>query len=135
MEPTAQQVQSVQGQLSPEQPTVVKTKVCPLCKYVVQPSWYFCPNCSKKLKMKPLSTSIWRQIGVYLVSIIFPPFGIFPAINYFRQPSWKARTVGILCILFTILSVWVTIWYTNVLFKQINTEMNTQLEPLQKLGY
>jgi len=135
MESTAQPNQIQPQPVATEPVPVAKPKVCPLCKYVVSSNWYFCPNCSKKLKMKPLSTSIWRQIGVYLVSIIFPPFGIFPAINYFRQPSWKARTVGILCVLFTILSIWVTIWYADVLLKQINTEMNAQLEPLQKLGY
>ena len=129
MEPSSSNEQSAK----PEQATVSTSKICPLCKYVVQKSWYFCPNCSKKLKMKPLSTSVWRQIGVYLISSLIPPFGIFPAFNYLRQSTWKARTVGIICLLLTVLSIVLMTWYTEVLIKHVETQVDPALGALQNL--
>ncbi|HUD44074.1 MAG TPA: hypothetical protein VMR41_00875 [Patescibacteria group bacterium] len=126
MDPTQQPIQ-------PAPVDTQSTKICPVCQYVVEDSWYFCPNCSKKLKMKPLPTTVWRQIGVYLLSVCLPPLGLFPAFNYLRQHSWKARIVGLMCILFTILSIVLTTWYAMNLMQQINTEMKSQLAPLQQL--
>jgi len=50
--------------------------VCPTCHQPVSPEDYFCPNCGKDLKAKPLSVSITTQIGIYLLSIFLPPLGL-----------------------------------------------------------
>ena len=78
---------------------------CEKCKYQIQPEWYFCPNCGKVLKEKPISISIRKQILIYLVSFFLAPLGLGWGIKYIRYKDNKVRLVGLIAILLTIISL------------------------------
>jgi hypothetical protein len=79
--------------------------ICPICHNPLQPTWYFCPNCGKNLKEKPFSISILKQIFIYSVSFFLTPLGLTWGIKYVRSPDPKVRTVGIISIFFTVISL------------------------------
>ena len=78
---------------------------CPTCKLTIQGAWNFCPNCGQTLREKPLSTSILRQLVIYLISFFLPPFGLGWAFKYLRQKETSAKIIGVISILLTIISV------------------------------
>jgi len=98
----------VEGNQTIENVLNVQTQNCPSCELITYKDYYFCPNCGKQLRKKPLSTSIGKQIGLYLLSIFLPPFGIFPGIKYLLEKSGKAKMIGLVTIVLTIASVYVT---------------------------
>ncbi len=108
---------------------------CQVCHIVVRNNWYFCPNCGKKLKNAPLSTSAWKQFQLYILSIFLPPFGLIPGMRYLFDKNGNAKLVGTICLLLTVLSSILTIWITMVLVQQINIELNHALTPLPGLQY
>lgn len=108
---------------------------CKFCGFLVSDNFYFCPNCGKKLKEPPLSTSIGKQLGIYALSIFLPPLGLLPGIKYLRQNDNKAKIIGVLAIALTIISTIVTI---NITLNFINNPLGNnskQLRELQNLGY
>src|SRR5438552_17873142 len=88
------------------------TRTCPSCKTLTYAVYFFCPTCGKQLRAKPLSTSIGKQIGIYLLSFFVPPFGLWPAFKYLTQKEMKAKIVGLVAIILTILSLVITTYYT-----------------------
>lgn len=80
-------------------------KLCPKCKAEVSEDNYFCPNCGQVLKAKPSDTGIPKQILIYLVSFFLAPFGLGYVFTYIRQPDKKARTIGIVALILTILAI------------------------------
>lgn len=104
---------------------------CPSCKQKILEQDYFCPNCGKKLKDKPLSTTIARQIFIYSVSLFLPPLGLWSAVKYLKQGSEKTRMIGFISIILTIISTGITIWisvgFMNEFNKQLNQQLNSSL--------
>ncbi len=98
---------------------------CPACRQPVNPDFYFCPNCGKKLRSKPLSTSIWTQAWIYFVSVLLPPLGLWPAVKYVRSDDKKARTIGIVAILLTVIGIIIAVWYTIGFINQLNQSINS----------
>jgi len=78
---------------------------CTICKQPIEVNWNFCPNCGNVLRIKPLSTSVLRQLVIYAVSFFLPPFGLGYAFKYLRQSDHKSRMIGIVSIIFTVLSI------------------------------
>lgn len=107
---------------------------CPKCQLPVLANFYFCPNCGKSLRPKPLSVTVGKQIGVYLLSFLLPPLGLWPGIKYLRQSDDKAKIVGLVAIVLTILSIGISIYYFGVLMKTINQTINSQLNLPQAGG-
>jgi len=100
---------------------------CPSCKQNIALSDYFCPNCGKKLKEKPQSTTILRQIFIYLLSILLPPLGLWPGIKYLKQKDGKSRMIGFIAIVLTIISIVITAWLYLGFMKNLNQQLNQQL--------
>ena len=100
---------------------------CPDCKQNVSTEDYFCPNCGKKLKEKPQSTTILRQILIYLLSIFLPPLGLWPAIKYIKQKDNKSKMIGYIAIILTIISVGISIWLYLGFINTVNQQLNNQL--------
>lgn len=84
---------------------ISKDMFCPSCHAAVLSAAYFCSQCGKKLKEPPLSTSPTKQIVVYLVSFFLAPFGLGYAFKYLKQPNAKARMIGIVALILTILAI------------------------------
>lgn len=104
--------------------------LCPVCHYPIKQEYYFCPNCGKNLKPAPLSTSLEKQIGVYLLSVFVPPFGLIPSIRYLTQKDEKSKMVGMVALLLTVLSTVITTYYTfqfvSGFTKTVDQQLNSQ---------
>lgn len=109
-----------------------QTSICPACGKPLDINSYFCPNCGKKIKEPPPSTSIGKQISLYLFALFVPPFGIIPGLRYLKSPDHKAKTVGYFTILLTIISLLITVWLTLSAVDQFNKTLNSTL--LQNAG-
>jgi len=105
----------------------METKYCPQCKAIALSSFYFCPNCGKKLRDKPMSTSVATQIGVYLLSFFLPPFGLIPALRYMRQTDRKSKIIGVVAIVLTAISLVVSVYYAIIFINQFNQTLTSQL--------
>ncbi len=101
--------------------------ICPACHASVPAGDLFCPNCGKPLKAAPLGTTIWKQIGIYSVSLFLPPFGLWYVWKYLRSGDKKAREIGIVALVLTILSIAVTIWTSVALVNSFNQTLNQTL--------
>ncbi len=101
-----------------------EVSVCPVCHQPVQLTWYFCPNCGKALKERPLSTTYGTQAWIYALSILMPwiaflALGYWPGVKYLRSENEEAKQVGIIaCVLMgisTIIMVWLLVVWTQQL--------------------
>jgi hypothetical protein len=99
-------------------PAAAHEAICPQCHLPVLPSYYFCPNCGKKLEDAPLSTSIWAQIWLYVYSLILMPITCYliytrwQGVKYFKSKDPKAHQMGVIAIVLLIISIVFLIWST-----------------------
>lgn len=84
--------------------------MCKSCQNPVSPTYFFCPYCGKALKRPPLSTSILKQIFMYLLAVFFPLVTILPGIRYLGQEDNKSKAVGIVVLLLTGVSLLVNVY-------------------------
>lgn len=103
-------------------------QICDTCHTKNPPAFYFCPNCGKLLRKKPLSTSIFKQLGIYLLSIFLPPLGLWPGIRYLRGKTTSEKLVGITAIALTLIVTIITVLYTMELVKSFQSMLNMQLQ-------
>jgi hypothetical protein len=90
--------------------------VCSSCNTPMMWSANFCPNCGNSLRAIPPTTSVSRQIIVYLVSFFLAPFGLWYAWKYLKQDDRTSKIIGAVAIALTIVAVVLTIWTTAGLF-------------------
>lgn len=109
--------------------------VCPTCNKEITPTDYFCPQCGKKLKNKPPSATVARQIFVYTISFFLPPFGLIPAIAYFRQKDSESKKIGFIAVTLTVISILLSLWLVTKFIKQFNQELNSQIKLYNEIGY
>ncbi|MFH1833187.1 MAG: zinc ribbon domain-containing protein [Candidatus Levyibacteriota bacterium] len=115
-----------------QQPSV-SNLVCPFCQFPISEVFLFCPNCGKKIKDAKIT--IGKQIGIYLLSIFLPPLGLWPGIKYLLRNDKKAKIVGMVAIILTILSAVIMIWYSVNLFSQLTKSINSSVGQYQNLGF
>ncbi len=114
----------------------MEQKKCPSCSWVNSDTFNFCPNCGKRLKKVPPSTSISIQLGIYLISLLFPPWGLVSAFKYLFQKEEKAKVVGMVALILTIASLGFSMWLaTQLLASPFFNQMMTQVDQLQRIGY
>jgi hypothetical protein len=109
--------------ISPMVPGAIPT-LCPICHQPVTPTAYFCPNCGAPLRPKPPSTTLLTQIGIYALSLLLPPLGLWPAIKYIRSNDEAARRVGWIAFALTVISIIVTIWLTEALIQNLQAQLD-----------
>ena len=100
---------------------------CPVCHQAISPGFYFCPNCGNNLKEEPVKISIISQIGLYIFSILLPPFGLWPGIKYAKKKSPQARQVGYIMIALTLISAIIMTWQIFAIFENYLNQMNEVL--------
>lgn len=102
---------------------------CPQCHVVVQPTDFFCANCGKSLKAKPLSTSLTTEIMYYIGSIALPPLGFWWGIKYLKQGDAVSKRIGIISMVLTaisfILTSIVAVDYINKISAQVGSQLYT----------
>lgn len=67
--------------------------------------YYFCYNCGKNLHPVPLSTTVARQMGLYVGSILLAPMGLIWGMRYLRETSSKAKIIGVVCMTLTVITL------------------------------
>ena len=114
----------------------MEQKFCPVCKLPIFDSYIFCPNCGAKIREVVFTISVGKQISVYLISVLLPPLGVWPGIKYLLNPDEKAKKVGLIAIILTVISSIITIWMTISVLNGINKSLGTQLnqQQIQQLG-
>jgi hypothetical protein len=96
---------------------------CPQCHQPVLPDAYFCPNCGKSLKEKPPPTRWWTQLGIYLLSALLPPLGLWPAVKYIRSSDALAKRVGWIAVALTVISLIASVWLAQIIIQQVQQAM------------
>lgn len=76
---------------------------------------------------KSLSTTVGKQIFIYLMSALLPPLGLWPGIKYLKQNSEKSRMIGFIAITLTIISTAITVWLTLGFINTFNQQVNSHL--------
>lgn len=104
---------------------------CKFCKSPTQESFYFCPNCGKKIKEPPFKFSLAKAITIIVAAILIPPFGIIPGVKYFLKDDRRAQFVGLITIAVTIIATGLMIIVT---MKIANYYKETYSQILQLQG-
>ena len=100
---------------------------CPKCRQSIALNNYFCPNCGKKIRSPPPSTSASGLIVLFLKTILLPPFGLYWGYLYLRQPDNNSKIIGLLTIVITVIeSVWLY-FYTVNLVTALQSQLTQQL--------
>lgn len=118
--------------IQPEQATIQSGQVtCPHCKAIVDPVDNFCPNCGKPIEKELKSIGVGKQIYIYVVAILAPPFGLVWTFKYLKQKSSQVQIVGMVAGILTVVSLIATIWLMIGAYHQIqqlNTINNSNLQ-------
>ena len=102
--------------------------LCSVCHQPVLAEQYFCANCGNSLKEKPVPISLASQIGIYALSLLLPPLGLWPGIKYLAKKSPEAKKVGAIAVALTVLSSIVMIWWIFSLFQDYLAQMSLVLQ-------
>ncbi len=108
-------------------------QLCRFCNTPVSDNFFFCPTCGKKLHEPPIT--MVKQIGIYALSILLPPLGLWPGLKYVFQKDEKTKMVGIIAIILTIISTIVTLWLFMNTITGITSGIGSPLNQYQNLGY
>jgi len=117
---------------SPSFPTEAPP-TCLYCRGNIVLADYFCPHCGKKLREKPLATNLARQIYIYLLSLLLPPLGLWPAIKYLRQQDEKSKKIGLAALVLTIISLLAAIWLSMGFINSLNQKFSNQFTDYQEI--
>jgi len=99
--------------------------ICPACRATVLAASHFCPNCGKPLRDKLPAVSLSGQAIVCAVSLFLPPFGLWYAWKYLKQPDVKSKNIGIAALILTAISLIVTVWLVRGLVDLFNQALNS----------
>lgn len=99
--------------------------LCKYCSHPVTPEEYFCPNCGKKIKDKPPATTAAEQAKVYIISLVFWPFGAIYIWRYLRQKDAKSRAIGWIALIITVVIGILVIWTTKIFIDEFNKQLNS----------
>ncbi len=97
---------------------------CPKCKADILETAYFCSNCGRSLRSKPEDTSIVKQIFVYFVSLFLAPFGLGYAFKYLRQTDRKARMIGVISLILTVVAIIAVVVISTAFLEQQYSAIN-----------
>ncbi|MCL4400176.1 zinc ribbon domain-containing protein [Patescibacteria group bacterium] len=100
---------------------------CPFCGTEAPPGAEFCPHCGKKLKTEKPSTSVSKQVLIYLVSFLLPPLGLVWTFKYLKQDDIKSKRIGWISIILTLAGIVITIFVMNDILSGLNNYLNSQL--------
>ncbi|HLC44320.1 MAG: hypothetical protein A2722_01690 [Candidatus Doudnabacteria bacterium RIFCSPHIGHO2_01_FULL_50_11] len=71
---------------------------------------------------------VWRA---YLVSLLFPPFGLYYTIRFFFEDSEDARQAAWVCLTLTAVSGFFTLWLLNAAFSSSTVKQIENISPQQ----
>ena len=102
---------------------------CESCHVVSPATFFFCPNCGHSLRPKPLSTTITKQIALYLLAVLLPPLGLWPGIKYLKGKTDAEKIVGAVLVILTVVSIVLTLWFSLGVLNSFQKAINSQQIP------
>jgi len=78
--------------------------------------------------MEELNTTGAKQIVIYLVSFFLPPFGLGWGFKYLKSNNKKAKKIGMVSILLTIISLILTFWISKSFVNRITQSINSEMD-------
>lgn len=108
--------------------------LCPHCKFPIQDTFFFCPNCGHEIKKSPNLISVPKQIVLYLVAFLLPPFGLIPGLKYLMSPESKVKMVGGVMVGLTVISIIITFIIFQSIASQYTELLNGPITEYRKLG-
>ncbi len=105
--------------------------ICPQCHATMRAEYYFCYNCGKNLHPAPLSTSVLTQTGIYVGSVILAPMGLIWGLRYLRQSSGKAKMIGLVSVILTVVTLIIMSKLITVYIARVNEQVTKQMNGLQ----
>ena len=99
--------------------------ICPSCKLPVSAVAYFCSNCGRQLRDRPLATTLSKKIIAYSVSLFLPPFGLLYAWKYLKRADYESRKTGIIAAVLTAISILATTWLAGALVDSVNQSLES----------
>ncbi len=106
---------------------------CPQCHQPIREQDYFCPNCGKNLKPAPPSTSVGKQIMLYVGSLLLPPIGVVWAVPYLRQPDTRSKMVGFITLAVTAISLILSVIALQGFYNYINDQVNQATQQINRM--
>lgn len=104
--------------------------VCSNCGAILAPDDMFCSHCGTKTNIAQ-TIGIGRQIYIYSVSFLLPPFGLVWTWRYLRKGNTQQKRVGIIAGVLTVLSVvfawWIMAGFLQGVQNQLNSYSNVGL--------
>src|SRR5260370_18980619 len=89
-----------------DEPTT-QIEFCPYCGQAVDKTFDFCPHCGKSLEVLR-GISIGKQIYIYFMSLFLPPAGIVYCLRYMKSSIAQIKTVGMIALTLTMISIVLT---------------------------
>jgi hypothetical protein len=84
---------------------------------------------SQEAQKASLSTTIGKQIVIYLISFFLPPFGLIYAFKYLKADDEKAKRIGQITVILTIISLLLNFWLLKTVFDSVPQLINSQMKP------
>ena len=109
-------------------PNITVPMFCKYCSQPITPLDYFCPNCGKKLKDKPVSLGIWALIWLFILSAFLPPLGFGLTLRYIRSEDSTARIVGWISVIVTVVAIILAVVWTKSAMDSFSKTLNQQMQ-------
>lgn len=96
---------------------------CTKCGAALTADANFCQGCGAKIKDQGPSTSIGRQISVYIASFLLPPVGLWYGYLYLKHGGVAEKKIGWAAIVITGVAAGLAIWSTMALVDALNQSL------------
>ena len=105
--------------------------VCKFCSAPVSRDDFFCPHCGKKLKEKAVSLDFLPIVWLFVLSTLLPPFGIGLTFSYIKTEDGRAKIVGWVSLVLTIMAFVGTLMLAKSMMDTINQQIGTVTQDYQ----
>lgn len=104
---------------------------CKKCHIQVRSTDYFCFNCGENLQPAPPDTALATVITQFIGALILPPMGIVWGYKYIKSNDLKAKIIGWILIVGTIIELVILTKITIETINTVNDQVNKQMMNLQ----
>lgn len=89
---------------------------CAACNVQNPATATFCMQCGASLVLQSQSVSVGRQVFMYIISALLPPFGLGWAFKYFRLKTSQAKKIAWAIVIITVVSLVLNLWILFTLY-------------------
>ncbi len=101
--------------------------VCPFCHQPIEAGVSQCPFCGHSLQLSPPPISVFKQLAIFTGSFFLPPMGFFWGVRFLKKPDRLSKNVGIIAIILTVFSLYLTILLTVKFVQDFNQQVSQEM--------